>query len=166
MIIYKRNTDKKLLSLRVVFFVLVICCLFTFKYSYSNLGYFLLVIFITLSIIVIKNFMVFENSFQISKYYFFGLVKLKWEFNKSDNINVTSYDSDFGQDDDMPNIDDSTGTGLVCISSIFYIFKPSKIIYRQFNFELLDQNFTYLKSVNVALDDHEFNFVKDYYIEF
>jgi hypothetical protein len=165
MIIYERNINKKLFSLRIVFFLLVTSSLLAFQYNHTNLGYFLSVVTITLSIIVIKDFIVFEDSFQICKYYFFGLIKRKWEFNKSSNINVTSYDSEFWQNDDMPNIDDSSGTGLGCLFSIFFIFKPSKIVNRQFNFELLDETFKHLKSVHVALNNNEFGFVKDYYLK-
>ncbi len=165
MVIYKRNIYKKLLSLRIVFFVLITSFLLSFKYNQSNLGYFTSVVLITLSIIVIKDFIVFEDSFQVSKYYFFGLIKRKWQFNKSDNINVTSSCSEFGQDDNMPNIDDSIGSGLGCLFTIFFIFKPSKIVNRQFNFEQLDETFTHIKSVNVALDNNEFGFVKKYYLK-
>ena len=75
MIIYKRYIEKRLFSLRLTFFILGATCFFAFKSHYDNLGYFIAVALITFSIIVVKDFIVSLDSFLISKYYFFGLIK-------------------------------------------------------------------------------------------
>ena len=161
MIIYKRYIDKRLLSLRLTFFMLATICLFAFKYHYDNLGYFIAVVFITLSIIVVKGFTVWSDSFLISKYYFFGLIKKTWRFNKGENIKLSSFGSDFGQDGDVPDID-NIASGVGCLFSIFGMFVPPKITSKEFKVEKFDEASKLLNSVSVFLDRPEFNYLQTY----
>ncbi len=98
----------------------------------------------------------------MSKYYFFGFIKRKWEFNKVDRIKVSSFYSDFGQNNDVSNYDD-TGTGVGCLLSIILFFIPSKITNKEFKIESLNDKNTAIKSVKITIDNQEFNFIKDYY---
>ncbi len=81
MIIYKRAIEKRLLSLRVSFIVLSAICALSFIYDYDKVGYLASVLLFTLIFIVVKDFTVSSDSFQISKFYFFGLIKRSWRFN-------------------------------------------------------------------------------------
>lgn len=158
---YKRYIYNRLLSLRLSFFTLGIICFLAFKYHHDDLGYFITVVLLTLSIIVVKDLIVCTDSFQISKYYFFGLIKRTWQFNKGENIKVSSFGSDFGQDGDIPYIDDSA-SGLGCLFSIFSIFVPPKIIKKEFNVEKFGETNNLLNRVNILLDRPEFNYLKKF----
>jgi hypothetical protein len=158
MMIYKRYVDKKLLSLRLSFFILVPTCFLAFKYLYNNLGYFIAVTLITISIIVVKEFIVFSDSFQISKYYFFGLIKRNWQFNKAENIRISSFGSDFGEDGDIPD-NDPTASGIGCLFSIFSVFMPPKIVKKEFKIEALNKSNNLIKRTNIFLDKCEFNYL-------
>jgi hypothetical protein len=155
MIIYKRYIDKRLWSLRLTFFILGTICFFAFKYYHDNLGYFIAVVLITLSIIVVKDFIVCSHSFSISKYYFFGLIRKTWRFNKGDNVKVSSFGSDFGQDGEI-TVHDDTVSGLGCLFSIFSIFLPSKITMKEFKLEKFDEFNSHTKNVYILLNRPEF----------
>ena len=142
-----------------MFFILCAGCFLLFKYHYNNLGYFIAVVFITASIIVIKNLAVLSDSFEISKYYFFGLVKRAWQFNKDENIKVSSFGSDFGQDGDIPDIDGGA-SGIGCLFMIFSIFVPPKITKKEFKIEKFDDTNNLLKRVRIILDRSEFNYLQ------
>ena len=161
MIIYKRNIDKRLLSLRLTFFVFGAICFFAFKYHYDNLGYFIAVALITLSIIVVKDFIVSFDSFSISKYYFFGLIKWRWRFNKEDKIKASSFGSDFGQDGEIPDYD-YEASELGCLFSIFSTFVPPKITMKKFKVGKFDEFNRPLKSVHILLDKPEFNYLQKF----
>jgi hypothetical protein len=153
MIIYKRNIEKRLLSLRLALLILGGVSLLAFKYHHDNLGYFVTVVIITLSIIVVKDVAISVDSFSVSKYYFFGLVKWTWNFNKDNNIKLSSFGSDFGQDGES-SFHDDTGTGIGCLFMIFEVFLPPKIVMKQFKIEKLDNP---TKRVDILLDKYEFD---------
>jgi hypothetical protein len=113
------------------------------------------------SIIVVKDFEVYPESFQISKYYLFGLIKRKWQFNRGDKIEITSFDSEFGAEGD-PVDTDITGTGLGCIVSIFSAFMPSTVIRKGFNIEMFNEEKELLKRVHIVLDKPEYNYLKTF----
>jgi hypothetical protein len=161
MIIYKRYIDKKLLILRLTFFILGTISFFAFKSHYDNLGYFITVVLITLSIIVVKDFIVLIDSFLISKYYFFGLIKRTWRFDKDENIKISSFGSDFGQEGDIPDID-QTASGLGCLFSIFSVFAPPKITNREFKIEKFDEINNLLNRVHILLDKPEYEFLQTF----
>ena len=161
MIIYKRYIDKRLWSLRLSFFIFGAICFFAFKYHNENLGYFISVVLITLSLIGIKDFVVCSDSFQISNYYFFGLISRTWRFNKGDNVNVSTSGQDFGQDGDVPLIED-TAHGLGCLFSLFSIFVPPKITRKYFKIEKFDEFNKLSKSVYVLLDRPESNYLQTF----
>ena len=161
MIIYKRDIERRLLSLRLLFLILGTACFFAFKYHYDNLGYFILVVLIFMSIIVVRDFKVYSESFQISKYYLFGLIKRQWQFNKGSKIEITSFDSEFGAEGDPVDLD-STGTGLGCLVSIFSGFMPSRVTKRRFNIEMFSEANKLLKRVHIVLEKPEYNYLKTF----
>lgn len=159
MLNYKRHIDKKLLSLRLIFFILTTICFFAFKYQNENLGYFIAVVFLALSIIVVKGLVVFSDSFLVSKYYFFGLVKRTWQFTKGENINISSFGSDFGENQDI-SIHDDSASGIGCLLSIFLFLVPPKITIKRFSIEKFDETHKLLKSVSLLLDRSEFKYLQ------
>ena len=161
MIIYKRYIDKKLLSIRLTFFILGTICFFAFKSHNDNLGYFIAVALITISIIVVNNVTIFFDSFLISKYYFFGLIKMTWCFKKVDKLKISSFGSDFGQEGEI-TVHDDTASGLGCLFSIFSIFLPSKITMKEIKIERFDEFDNLTKKVYILLDRPEFNFIKTF----
>ncbi|MFT3704158.1 MAG: hypothetical protein QM802_17455 [Agriterribacter sp.] len=161
MIIYKRHIEKRLLALRLSIFILGAICILAFKFQNENLGYFIAVILILFSIIVVKDFEVRPNSLKISKYYFWGLFCRRWEFNKEDNIKVSSLGLDFGQEGDTPDFDDA-GAGIGCLFSIFSLFAKPKITMKQFKIDKFDESNIHLKSVRILLNRSEFKYLETF----
>ena len=153
MTIYKRNIEKRLFSLRLAFLLLGSVCFLAFKYHHDNLGYFVTVVFIILSVIVVKDIEISVDSFLVSKYYFFGLIKWTWDFNKGNNIKVSSYGSDFGHDGES-SFHYDTPTGLGCLFMIFEVFLPPKIVMKEFKIEIINSP---SKRVYILLDKYEFD---------
>lgn len=136
-----------------MFLILGTGCFLAFKYHYDNIGYFVSVVLISLSIIVVKDVVISVNSFLVSKYYFFGLIKRTWNFNKGDNIELSSFGSDFGQDGES-SFHDDTATGFGCLFMIFEVFVPPKIVMKEFKIEKIDNPY---KTVSILLDKYEFD---------
>ena len=149
------------MSLRVSFFILVTICLFAFKNNYNNLGYFIAVTCIMLSIIVINDFTISSSTLSVSKYYFFGLFRIKWHFNKGDKLKITSLGSDFGQDGEIPDYD-RTASGLGCLFSILSLFSKSQIIIKEVKIVKLNEVDKVTKSVYINLDRYEFKQLQTY----
>ena len=160
MIIYTRNIDRKLISLRSLFVALCIICLYAFPNNFLNLGYFISILLILLSIVVVKNFIIFTDSFQITKFYFFGLIKRKWQFERGENIQIKSYGSDFGQEGEVPDFGDSE-TGVGCLFYIISIFNPPKITYKEFTIQVLGKAGA-LKRVQILLNQEEYNLLETF----
>jgi hypothetical protein len=118
-----------------------------------RLGYFVTVAFIMLSVIVVKDIAISVNSFLVSKYYFFGLIKWTWNFNKGNNIKLSSFGSDFGQDGES-SFHDDTATGLGCLFVIFEVFSHPKIVMKEFKIEKTDSP---SRRVYILLDKYEFD---------
>ena len=161
MMIYKRHINKKLFSLRLTFFILVSICFFAFESHHDNLGYFIAVTIIMLSIIVVKDFNVSLNSFSVIKYYFFGLIKIKWQFYKGEIVKVSSFGSGFGQDGEIV-VHDETSSELGCLFMIFSIFLPPKITKKEVKIEKFDEFNSLTKSVHILLDRPEFTYLETF----
>jgi len=159
MIVYTRKILPKLLSLRLSFLILFIFCIFAFKNSFLNLGYFLSVVLVSLSIIVVQNVIVSSNNFQIVKYYFFGLIKFKWRFVKTDNLKLKSYGSDFGAQGEYQDTD-TTGTGLGCLFSIFAGFMESEIIRKEIRLEKFSNISKVANRVDIKVDRFEYKLLQ------
>ena len=131
-------------------------CAYAFATGFYNLGYFTAVVLIPLGSIVVTDFIVSADSFQIVKYYFFGAIKRRWQFNKGDRIKLSGFGSGFGHDGDNP-IDDQTGTGLGCLYMILLVFWPDKIKRKEFKIEQTDSCGQPLNKVHIILNSTEFN---------
>lgn len=164
MIIYKRNIDKKLLGLRLSFFILGSICFFAFTYHHESLGYITAVAIISLNFIVVKNFMVSSDSLQISKYYFFGLINRNWQFNKGDNIKISSFSLDFDEDDHSPYVDDGN-SGIGCLFFLYSSVVPPKITRKEFKIEKFDLSNHRLKRVHILLDSYEYKCLRKFISE-
>ena len=161
MIIYKRHIENKLLSLRLSFIILVTTCALSFIYHYDKIGYFTSVVLLTLTFIVLKDFIVSPDSFRISKFYFFGLIKREWFFNKTENIKISTFGTDFGDDGDVVFIDSGVPAPL-SILSFFLIFAPPKITMNEFKIEKMDEMYCPINAVRILLSEHEFNYLNPF----
>jgi hypothetical protein len=155
MIIYTRKIAHKLLILRLSFIIILVVCFFAVHNKISSLAFFLSVVFIGISIAVINNIIVFPNNFKIVKYYFFGLIKVKWQFEREDYLQLKSYGFDFGakvelQDVDIPDRE------LGCLFSIFTPFVKSEIIRKEIRIEKLSSIKTVITGVNIKIDKSEY----------
>ena len=88
MVVYKRNIESKLLALRMVFALIVLTGFYSIIKHHAIVSYFVVSVFIFVSIIVVKELDVSFDSFNVTKYYFFGLIKRKWPFDNSENISI------------------------------------------------------------------------------
>ncbi|MCG2614727.1 hypothetical protein LZZ85_10565 [Terrimonas sp. NA20] len=161
MIIYQRDIRTRLLSLQFTFFILAAICFWAFKFQYDTVGWLVVVIFITLSIVVTRDFRVKTDSFSISKYYFFGLVKITWSFRRGEAINAFSFDPDFGQDGEAPSLEDPN-MELGCLYLVFVTLSPPKIAKREFKIEKLNELGQRSQSVNMCLFKTEFNHLQTF----
>ncbi len=161
MIIYKRHIEKRLLLLRLSFFILGAICAYAFINQYEKLGYFISVVLFTVVFIVIKDVIVSADSFQVYKFYFFGLIKRRWVFNKNDNVKVSTYGTDFGEDGDVPFVE-SSDAAPISILSFFLIFAPPKITMNAFKVQKFSETYLVISSVRVLLDKHEFNYLNSF----
>jgi len=112
-----------------------------------------------MSIIVIKNIIVSPNNLHIVKYYFFGLVKINWQFEKTDFLQLKSYGSDFGAEGEYVDTD-PTGTGLGCLFGIFAVFTKSEIIHKEIIIEKLSSMETVVKRVYIDVDRGEYKILQ------
>jgi hypothetical protein len=161
MIISQRNTRNNVLALRFSFLILMLACLGAFTWHYSILGYVMVIILLTLSIVVVKDFMVTANAFRITQYYCFGFFKKTWHFNKGENIRISSFDPDFGQDADMQDTI-AEPEALGCLWTIFSAFIPSKITKRHIKIEKLDEAGKPISRVGILLSSKEFNYIQQF----
>ncbi|RZK02759.1 MAG: hypothetical protein EOO46_18330 [Flavobacterium sp.] len=135
-------------------------CFLAFNFRYDNLGYFIAVVFVFLSPIVPNTFTVYLDSFLIRRYYFFGLFRRTWYFEKGQKIKISSYGSDFGQNGEVPGYDSNhMGRGLGCLFSIFSVFLPSKIVRKEFKVEKLDIIDISIDTGYIVLDREEFSYL-------
>lgn len=158
MIFYKRNIESKLFSLRLLFLILATSCFLAFKYHQDNVGYFVSVILIMVSMIVVKDIVIYVDSFLVSKYYFFGLIKSTWNFKKEMTIKLSSFGSDYGENGESPMYDDPA-TELGCLFMIIAIFSPPAITMKAITIETID---TPVQRVVLALNKYEFDTVQKF----
>lgn len=158
---YKRNIDRRLLILRLLFLVLVTGCIGSFAGQQEGLGYLLAIILLTLNFIVITGLTVRNGSCCITKYYAFALIKQTWRFNEEENIRISSLDPDFGQDTDMP---DTTAEPEVlgCLWTFFAAFIPSKVTKRRIKIEKLDDAGKPINRVGILLKSQEFKYIEQF----
>ncbi len=162
MIIYKRNFECRLFSLRIVFVILMLICIFSFSKHFPILIFFSFALLSLLSVSVIKDFEVRENSLEISKFYFFGLIKRKWCFYVTEDIKVSSISADFGEEFDPPSFDAWDFPDLGCLTSVFFVFFPPKITHKKFRIETLGGSKQVLKHVAIFLNKNEYNLLKTF----
>ncbi len=161
MLLYQRNITKQLFYLRLSFFILGIACYASFNTHYNNLGYCIAVALIFLSSITLKNLSIYAASFLIEKYYFFGFIKRGWQFNKEDNLRLTSFGSNFGENGETPDhANDPVGLG--CLYSVLSVFLPPTITKKPFKVAQLDELNTILKSVTIILNKTEYDYLRKF----
>ena len=157
MIIYSRDIYKKLFVLRLSFVLLLPLCILSFLYGNSSLGYFVSVALLTLCPIVVKDFVVEESSFYISKYYIFGLIKVTWKFDERHLLKITSFGDAFGSVGDSTH-EGSGSSELGCLYMILSVFLPPVVIQKRFKLsQIKDQRSI---SVDIMLNEAEYDMLK------
>ena len=162
MIIYRRNISNRLLALRVSFFIATLLCVFAFKYHFENLGYFLSVLLVTSSIIIVNDFVVTDQELNVSKYYMYGFIKINWKYLKNDQIKISSYGSDFGKEGEIPDFQNTSDLG--CLFSIFAVFLPYRITKKSFTLERLGESIQHKRQVQILLNEVEFGHLQKFVI--
>lgn len=160
---YERNNHLRLLILRLSLIVLGTICSLAFMFNNQNLGYFIIVIILSLSFIVVNGFSVQDDSFQISRYYFFGIFKKRWQFHKVDHLKISSFGPGFGEDGNSSYLDDGE-TGLGCLFSLFTLFVPPKIQRREFKIESFTDTNDRQSTVSIILNKEEYNYLVPFII--
>ncbi len=160
MIIYRRHISNRLLALRLSFIIATLLCVLAFKFHFENLGYFLSVLLVVSSLIVINDFVVTDKELIVSKYYLFGLIKINWKYLKFDHIKITSYGSDFGKEGETPDFQNVSDLG--CLFSIFAVFQPYRITKKSFTLEKLDDSNKKKTKVQILLNSVEFRHLKEF----
>ncbi len=162
MIFYRRNIYGKLIFLRLLSLVTGILCYVSFDAGHTNFGYFLAVVLVFLSIIVIDDIILFPDSFQVKKFYFFGILPIRHSFNKNEKIVFHSYASGFEEEED-------DGDGFVnmetAAGSLFYIFslfgKKNKVTHRKYTIKKVDGNSGFTGRVEIFLSRQEYELIKE-----
>ncbi|MCW3110406.1 MAG: hypothetical protein JWQ09_4912 [Segetibacter sp.] len=160
MIIYQRNFKKRLRSLRILFVTLVCLCFYTFIRHILILEYVSTALFISLSLLVVKDFSFSQDSLQITKFYFFGFIKMKWLFDKTENIKVTSSSPNFGEEFDPPSFNAWETATLGCIASILFTFFPPRVTHKKFTIESLDNSGKVIRHVQLLINKEEYGLLK------
>ncbi len=161
MLLYKRNYERKLISLRISFIALTSISVYFYTNKISGLVYLSALALVLLSFYVIKNFSEYEDSFEITKFYFFGLFTKKWRFDKMDNIRLKLPTQNFGDEFEAPSFDDASHTGLGCLPFTFFMFFPPRITHMKFLIQSFDDVGKTLKQVSIFLDRNEYNIMQN-----
>ena len=154
--IYKRNIQKKLFSLRLILIFLVIFGALLFANKNYNVLYLIGVFFVFLNLIVVKDFRVSLNSFEIVKYFFFGLIPISWSFEKTDVITIKSDGSIFGSDAEVPDTDQGHTLAGILFGCLYPIFVRPKIGVIEFSIHKIESNGKVSGKVLIFLNANEF----------
>ena len=160
MIFYRRNISGKLIALRGISIVTAILCYLSFDSGYTNLGYFLSVVLVFLSIIVIKDLVVFPDSFRVKKIYFFGFLPIGWRYTKKEKIILHSYASEFEEEDDAGGFSNME-TAAGCLFYIYSVFgKQNRITHRKFTIKKEVDKPGFRGEVEIFLSKREYQLIK------
>lgn len=161
MIFYKRNIYGKLFILRSISFVAGVFCYFSFKDGYTNLGYFLSVVLIFLSIIIIEDLVVYPDWFKVKRFYFLGLLPVKWTFCKADNVVLHSNTSGFEEEDDADGFSHFE-TPAGCLFYIYSLFgKKNRVTHRKFTIKKKAVAPGFRNSVEMFLSKPEYQLINE-----
>jgi hypothetical protein len=161
MIFYRRNIYSKLIALRGLSIVTGILCYLSFDAGYTSLGYFLSVVLVFLSIIVIKDIVVFPDSFRVKKVYFFGILPISWSFKKNEKVVLHSYTSGFEEEDDADGFS-HLETPAGCLFYFYSVFgKKNRVTHRKFTIGKEDGKTGLLGKTEMFLSKQEYQLIKD-----
>jgi hypothetical protein len=158
MLHYERKIERKVSLMRLLAVLLIAIGFFAFKWGYSNFGYFILVAFISLSVVVITDFSVSTESIVIKRYFIFGFYRLSWCFEDGSEIAANSFESDFGESSHSGNYP-AAETNVGCVFSLFELFFPSKITRREF---IISTKSDPSDKVKLLLNKEEYEFLRGF----
>jgi hypothetical protein len=159
MVFYKRNINNKLFALRFISLVLAISCYWSFDKGKDNPGYVLAVALIVLSLITIEGLVVYAESFQVKKFYFFGLIPINWTFTKEEKAVLVAYGSGFGEEGDLLELGQSE-TGVGCLYFLLSAFmKQGNITHIKYTIKPAGSRSNLFKRVDVMLSHEEYQLI-------
>ena len=159
--IYKRNIDKKLISLRLFLFLSVTLSTFLFINKDFNLFYIIATILLFCSLIVVVDFKFDLSSFTIVKYYFFGLIPVTWNFQKTEEIFITSMGTTFDDLPDLPNHDHSQSGLYILYGCIYPLLGRPKIEKVRFWISKTKKNGKKSSSISIFLTFSEYGMIEE-----
>lgn len=158
--IYKRPIEAKLTSLRVLLFLYLLKGILVFLEKWENAGYVLAIAFLFSNLIVVKDFRYSIGSFTVVKYYFFGLIPIRWKFVKGEQIEIKSDGGGFSGEPDLPlSYEDPYGLGALYGCLYPAIAKP-KIGAINFTIRKKDDSGKTLEQVSLFITQEEYRLVQ------
>ena len=150
MISYERNIKDKLFVLRLLFIALAIGLFISITKGFVNLHYVIITALVFGSLIKLTTLKAFGKEIEVTRYFVFGLLPLKWIYDEGkNNIQLYSYH------DEINNIGDSETTfdlvGLFSWRKVKFQFmriQPKKLIFK-------------LGDIDVNLSDYEYELISE-----
>ena len=88
--IYQRNIFLKLICIRVIFITLLALTIFLFFTSISNYSILTIIALLTISCFPVFDIIIFDNGFEIKKYYISGIIPMSWKCSITDRFDIYS----------------------------------------------------------------------------
>jgi hypothetical protein len=161
MLLYKRSTLIKLFSLRITF-VILLYIFVTLLFKQSDYSILAGICLCTLACFSVTDIIIFDNSFQIKKYYISAIIPIKWDYTLSDKFDISSIEFEIGNFSDNELIFPtpwflsfiSSNDKYLYKRSVIKIFKDGKMI-RKFIENLSEKEYEllfgfYLKQKKVS----------------
>jgi hypothetical protein len=159
MIIYKRNIERKLNSLRLLFVIFLTSGFLLFAKEHSNFAWLIVILFLFFCLIVVTDVRAEINSVTIIKHFFFGFIRVKWNFNKGDELIIRSDGTAFEDEAPIPVAGDESGLGAL-FGCLVPMFVKTRIGTIQFVIQKIKRSGKASNRVFVFLDENEHNMLQ------
>ena len=160
MIIYKRNIERKLNSLRLLFVIFLTSGFLLFAKEHSNFGWLIAILFIFFSLIVVTDLRAEINSLTIVKHFFFGFIPIKWRFDKGDKLIIRSDGTNFDDEAPIPDAGDHAGLGAL-FGCIMPVFVKTRIGSIEFAIQKIKKNGKTTHKLFIFLNAAEYKMLQD-----
>ena len=147
---YKRDTGSRPILIRLYFIVAAGVMIHAFSTGMTNLGYFLAVVLLACLPVTMTSLYIDKDICRIKKYYFFGLIPVKWIIQRDRIVGVGYYTADYETD----YIPEDNGPWW----DIILIFLPPKITTKHCKIEYFDEQ-GILKKFRIGLTFKEYKLI-------
>lgn len=158
--LYQRNIYGKLNFLRFISFAGALICFLSFKDGHTNTGYFLAVMLVFLSLISIKDLIIYNDRFKVKQFCFFGLLPIVRTFEKKDHVKLEGYGSDFGKRDEEGVSDLESPAGCMFYFYALIFGTKSRITHRKFMIHKKNDSNSFNKT-EMFLSKEEYDLLND-----